>query len=156
VEFAENGEGAVATFTATDPEDDEITWSLTGDDAADFAISDDGVLTFATSPNYEAPADADTDNIYEVTVTATDDDGTPLDGTHDVMIEVTNVEEAATVGIEFSSLQPQVSTPIDVSYVDSTGNPFVDAAGAAYTGIVDDDRDKDDATSTAIPAEDVS
>ena len=156
VEFAENGEGAVATFTATDPEDDEITWSLTGDDSADFAISDDGVLTFATSPNYEAPADADTDNIYEVTVTATDDDGTPLEGTHDVMIEVTNVEEAATVRIELSSLQPQVSTEIDVSYVDSAGNPFVDVAGAAYTGIVDDDRDKDDASSTAIPAEDVS
>ena len=28
VMFAENGEGAVATFTATDPEGDDVTWTL--------------------------------------------------------------------------------------------------------------------------------
>ena len=156
VMYAENGADPVATFTATDPEGDEITWGKEGDDEALFAISEDGVLTFVSPPDYEAPRDVGTNNIYEVTVTATDDDDTPLADSHDVMVEVTNVEEDATVGIELSSLQPQVSTAITVDYVDGVGNPLVDAAGAAYTGIMDDDRDKDDATSSLIPAEDVT
>ena len=159
IKFPENGEGTVATFTAVDPEGDGITWSAsTGADAALFAISEDGgVLTFVSPPDYEEPGDGDDNNIYEVTVTATDDDAvTPRDGSHDVMIEVTNEEEAATVGIELSSLQPQVSTAITFDYVDGVGNPLVDAAGDEHTGIVDDDRDKDEATMSDIPAEDVT
>ena len=156
IEFPENSDAVVATFTATDPEGDEVTWTRTGDDADRFAISEDGVLTFVTPPDYEAPNDVGTNNIYEVTVTATDDDDSPLMGSHSVMIEVTNEEETATVGVDLRSLQPQVSTAITVDYVDGVGNPLVDAAGVAYTGIVDDDRDKDDATSSDIPAEDVT
>ena len=56
IEYPENGDAEVATFTATDPEEKDITWSLTGDDAEDFKITD-GVLTFSSKPNYEAPAD---------------------------------------------------------------------------------------------------
>ena len=158
VEYGEKRTDAVATYTAPDPEGDEIAWTLAaGGDNTLFAISEDGVLTFVSQPNYEAPGDADTNNIYEVTVTATDDDAdSPLADSHDVMVEVTNVEEAATVGIQLSSLQPQVSTAITVDYVDAVGNPLVDADGAAHTGIVDDDRDKDDPASTDIPAEDVT
>ena len=48
------------------------------------------MLTFRSSPDYENPADADTDNTYMVTVKA--DDGTYMD-THDVMVTVTNVDE---------------------------------------------------------------
>ena len=155
-EFTENGEGTVATFTATDPEDDEVTWTLDGGDGALFAISEDGVLTFVSPPDYEARRDVGSNNIYEVAVTATDDDSSPLAGSHSVMVEVTNMEEAATVGIELSSLQPQVSTAITVAYVDGVGNPLVDAAGALHTGIMDDDRDKDDATSSDIPGDDVT
>ena len=72
ITYAENGEGPVATYTATDPENGEITWSLSGDDRGDLEISDQGVLTFKALPDYDAPADADTDNIYEVTVKASD------------------------------------------------------------------------------------
>ena len=154
--YVENSDAVVATFTALDPEDDEITWTVAGDDDELFAISDDGVLTFESPPDYEAAEDADNNNIYEVTVTATDDDAPLLVATHEVMVEVTNEEEAATVGIELSSLQPQVSTAITIDYVDGVGNPLVDEVGAAHTGIVDDDGDKDDATSSDIPAEDVT
>ena len=41
------------------------------------------MLTFRTTPNYEAPADADTDNTYMVTVKAAD--GTYMD-THGVTV----------------------------------------------------------------------
>ena len=81
IEYAENGTEPVDTYTANDPEKGEITWSLLGDDRGDFSISS-GVLTFDTPPDYEAPVDVDTNNVYEVTVKA-------FDGTHTVTMEVT-------------------------------------------------------------------
>ena len=56
-EFAERGEEAVATYSATDAEDDPVTWSLV-DENDDDAFSIDpqqGVLRFGTPPNYEEP-----------------------------------------------------------------------------------------------------
>ena len=84
------GTGPVAAYLATDPESATITWTLEGDDAGDFDISSSGVLTFKSSPDHETPADADTDNVYMVTVVASD--GTYFD-THDVTVTVTNVDE---------------------------------------------------------------
>ena len=67
-DYAENGTGAVGTYSTDGPVD--AIWSLEGDDAGDFDISQDGMLSFTSSPNYEDPADADTDNTYMVTVKA--------------------------------------------------------------------------------------
>ena len=114
--YAENGTGPVTTYSATDPESATITWSLEGDDAADFEISTGGVLTFRTSPDYEAAADDDTDNAYMVTVKA--NDGTYTD-THDVMVMVTNMDEAGTVTL--STMQPQVGVELTASVEDPDG-----------------------------------
>ena len=74
--YRENGTSAVYTFRASDPQRDTITWTLEGTDRGDFTIDrDTGVLTFATSPDFETPADADRNNEYELAVVATDDDG---------------------------------------------------------------------------------
>ena len=70
--YAEDRTDAVATYTATDPENDSITWSLAGDDSEDFSISNTGELTFSTPPDHENPADKDTNNVYLVTVQASD------------------------------------------------------------------------------------
>ena len=68
VEYAENGLLPVATYTATDPEGEQsLTWSLSGTDSGDFTISN-GVLSFNAAPDYEQPADAGSNNVYEVTV----------------------------------------------------------------------------------------
>ena len=88
--YAENGAGTVASYTAADPEESEITWSLSGDDAEDFSISIAGELTFSSSPDYEDPADADTDNEYLVTIEASDGNYT---GTLDVTVTVTDENE---------------------------------------------------------------
>ena len=72
IDYAENRSDRIATYTATDPEQDAITWSLSGDDSGDFFISGTGELTFNTPPDHEAPADADTNNRYEITVQASD------------------------------------------------------------------------------------
>ena len=71
-DYEENGADAVASYTAEDPEGTEVAWSLAGDDAGAFAISDAGLLTFMSPPDYESPEDADRDNVYRVTVQATD------------------------------------------------------------------------------------
>ena len=58
--------------SVTSPPNARVTWSLSGADAARFEISDDGELRFAgLAPDFEAPADSDGDNVYDVTVSAT-------------------------------------------------------------------------------------
>ena len=67
---------AVTTVTATDADlpAQTLTYSIAGGaDAAFFAIDvNTGALTFLAPPDYEAPADANTDNVYEVTVQVSD------------------------------------------------------------------------------------
>ena len=72
--YRENGTARIYTFKATDPERGTITWSTSGDDGSDFTISETGVLTFGTPPDYENPADSDGNNEYLVRVEAQDDD----------------------------------------------------------------------------------
>ena len=81
----ENSDRAVATYTGTDPEGDTLTWSVSGADSDIFSVSDKGQLYFATPPSFEGQTS------YSVTVTATDDDATPLSGSFDVTISVTRV-----------------------------------------------------------------
>ena len=90
MDYAENGMGAVETYMATGPDADMASWSLSGEDMSAFSFSNDGMLTFRSSPDYENPADMGMDNMYMVTITA--DDGTYMD-THDVMVRVTNEDE---------------------------------------------------------------
>ena len=94
VEYAENGTGMVATYSATGPESANAMWSLGGDAAGDFEISSSGgVLTFVRAPDYENPADANMDNVYMVTVMA--DDGTYM-AMREVVVTVTDVEDTTT------------------------------------------------------------
>ena len=93
--YAENATGAVAAYAAADPEsDDSITWSVSGTDARRFAISSTGVLTFKASPDFELPRDANQNNIYEITIAATDGS---LSASLDVVVTVTDINEAATI-----------------------------------------------------------
>lgn len=65
------GATAVATLTA----DEAVSaWAISGGaDAALFTLHPTtGALAFAAAPDFEAPADADGNNIYVVQVTATD------------------------------------------------------------------------------------
>jgi len=68
------GETAVTTVTAVDPNDAWSSYAISGGaDAALFEIDTlTGELAFLAAPDFEAPADADSDNVYEVIVTASD------------------------------------------------------------------------------------
>lgn len=66
---------AVTVVTASDADtDDTLSYSISGgNDQALFDIdSDSGALSFSSAPDFETPLDANTDNIYEVTVRVDD------------------------------------------------------------------------------------
>ncbi|MBE9242670.1 hypothetical protein IQ221_17045 [Synechocystis salina LEGE 00041] len=94
--FAENGTGTVYTVTATDPENDSITYGLetTGDYLLFDIDSNTGIVTFKTSPDFENPTDIGTDNVYDITVTASDG---LLSDSQAIVITVTNVNEAPSI-----------------------------------------------------------
>ena len=90
---AEGSRSLVGDYSAVDPEGSSVFWSLSGDDAALFVITNRSgllFLDFVTPPDFESPADADGDNVYDVTVEAFDGAGT---GMLDVEVTVTNVNE---------------------------------------------------------------
>jgi len=63
----------ITTIQATDPEGDNITYSIEGSDSASMTIgSMSGELYFISPPDYENPQDSNQDNIYEVTIIASD------------------------------------------------------------------------------------
>ncbi|WP_216595484.1 cadherin domain-containing protein [Myxosarcina sp. GI1] len=82
----------VITVTADDPDGDSLNYSISGgSDNSLFSIdSDTGVLSFNTAPDYENPGDNNSDNVYEVEVTVSDDD---LTKTQNLLITVDNVNE---------------------------------------------------------------
>ena len=75
------------TVTASDPDGDTITFSLSGTDASLLSITSSGVVTFNSPPDYEAPNDANTDRIYEISVTVSDGS---LTDSEDFRITITN------------------------------------------------------------------
>ena len=93
-DFRENGTGTIYTYRATDPEGDSFTWSVGGPDGSYFEISDRGVLTFKTPPDFERPPRTD-DNEYQVTVEATDDNSNR--GAFDVIVTVTDLNEGPEI-----------------------------------------------------------
>ena len=116
LDYAENSRGAVARYTATDPERAMVMWSLGGTDAGKFMI-DNGLLTFRESPDFEMPMGGGvngTSNTYMVTVQAMDE--TRHMGMKEVMVEVTNVDEPGMVTL--SAVQPQSATAFTAMVTD--------------------------------------
>ncbi|HYJ82739.1 MAG TPA: cadherin domain-containing protein [Allosphingosinicella sp.] len=92
-------EGYTAGFTVTTGEAGNLTYSLSGADAARFTIvagtGGNRTINFAAAPNFEAPTDANGDNVYEVTVTVS---GGGYSDSQAVAVTVGNVNEAPVIG----------------------------------------------------------
>lgn len=121
VNAAENSAGTIYQATATDPDGNPLTFSLAGGpDAARFAITAAGALSFTTPPDFEAPTDADANNVYLVTLQVSD--GT-ASATLNLAITVTNVGpdgfRVARVGTGFD--RPVFVAPVP----DGSGRVFV-------------------------------
>ena len=112
-----------SAVTATDANNDTLTYSLSGTDAGSFAIGNDTsqiTVGTGTTLDYESGATS-----YSVMVEVHDgaDAGGNADTTVDdaimVTINVTNVDEAGTVTLD--SAQPKVGTVVTASLTDPDG-----------------------------------
>lgn len=75
------------TVSASDAEGNSITYSVSGNDGSRMAVSSTGVVTFILAPDFEAPVDANSDNIYSFNISVSD--GT-LSASEAFTITVTN------------------------------------------------------------------
>ena len=123
-DYPENSDSTVATYAATDPEGETITWDLDGNDDDKLSISSAGVLTFNTVPDFEDKKDHNTDNVYEVTVIASD--GTNKE-TQEVRITITNVNEAPvlTVVEEVTFAEGGTGTVVTFEVTDPDANTTI-------------------------------
>ena len=129
--LVENGTSAgTVVATDADSEDNIESYSTTGGaDQAQFEITNAGVLTFRSAPNFENPLDAistdppnaATNNEYIVVVTATSGTGARALTARDTLtVTVTNVDEAGVV--TFSESNVQVGTALTATLTDPDGS----------------------------------
>ena len=89
---AQENQTSVGTATANE----SVTWSkVSGVDSATVSIvSATGVITFNAAPNFEAPTDVGTNNVYNLTIRATDLFGNTTD--QSIAITVTDVVDTSS------------------------------------------------------------
>jgi hypothetical protein len=94
---AENIATSANAATIKVSESATVTSSAGADTALFNIVTSDSVTAFVrfkASPNFEAPSDGDTNNIYEITLTATDSSGNA--GTQSITITVTDVVDTSS------------------------------------------------------------
>ena len=114
--YPENSVQTVKSYTAVDPENAGINWSLSGDDADLFDI-EGGALTFRDPPDFEVPEDNGNDNDYQVNVNASD--GATAIQTIPVTITVTDENEQPG----FPQEQYTLNIPENTVGVSNAGDP---------------------------------
>ena len=111
-EDAATGTNVGEPLAATDPNDDPMSFALSGDGAGDFAVNQDGQITVAAALDHEGRRS------YSLTATVSDPAG-GADSTQ-VSITVENAEEPGVVVLRAGG-QPQVGTEIAASLQDPDG-----------------------------------
>ena len=118
---------AVTTVSVSDVDEDDLTLSLGGTDAASFDLSNENVLTFKEEPDYE------TKTSYGISLSVTDGTETV---TKDVTIVITNVNDVAPVftsDATFSAAENQTSIGTVIA-TDAEGDTITfDVSGSELT-----------------------
>ena len=116
--------------TATDPNNDELAYSLAGPDSGLFYVDPlSGQISIGagTALDHESPADSGSDNVYELTVQVTDGkdgEGIPdnlIDDEVGVTVTVTDVNEPP----EFISSAVELEIEENSSVNTNVGNPII-------------------------------
>lgn len=118
INYLENSVGPVLDIDARNgtegDTDASVTYSLDGPDAGAFAIDALGSISFLESPDYERPHDADSNNIYQITVL------------------IARANHQSTQKLEIS-----VEDASDIPAFSFIGHGF-DISRASYTGTLED------------------
>ncbi|WP_176591034.1 cadherin domain-containing protein [Sphingobium sp. EM0848] len=126
----------VTTVTATDADlGTVIAYSISGGaDASKFAInSTTGALSFVSAPNFEAPTDVGQNNVYDVTVRASD--GYLFDE-QTIAVTVTNVNEAPVITSNGGGASAAISVPENTTAVTTVQATDPDAGTTLVYSIV--------------------
>tara|TARA_Y100000590_G_scaffold409778_1_gene502255 strand:- start:321 stop:5798 length:5478 start_codon:yes stop_codon:yes gene_type:complete len=99
ISVAEN-QTSVVNVSASDPEGDALSYSLSGPDASSFTVSDTGVISFNNAPDYEVKSN------YSLTVNVSDGTETT---SQTISVSITDVVE--NVAPTISGLSSTVSVP---------------------------------------------
>ncbi|MCS4435716.1 hypothetical protein [Aquiflexum gelatinilyticum] len=114
--FPQTRTGIVYTIIGSDPDGDKLLYSISGPDAASFALdASTGELTFRVAPDVDAPASVDGDNFYFIDVTVKDP--SLASDTQLVIIEVSRHDPEGPFLFRDGSvfLGPNTITPADPS-----------------------------------------
>ena len=127
------------TVTASDADGDTLAYSISsGADSALMSINSSGVVTFISSPDFEAPSDANTDNNYQITVTVSD--GTLSDSENFTVI-VTNDTSDDVTSTNFDGVLIRdgyiQSATVCMAVTDADGDDTCD--GATYSTTTNSD-----------------
>ncbi|WP_242139101.1 PQQ-dependent sugar dehydrogenase [Sphingomonas sp. TREG-RG-20F-R18-01] len=126
VNVVENVTGSVYQATATDANNDTLTYAVTGgSDAARFAITASGQVSFVAPPNFDLPADADGNNVYEVQISVSDGKATTVLA---LAVTVTNSKE----GIAVRRVATGFTSPVAMAPVSDTVVLVAEKGGAIY------------------------
>jgi hypothetical protein len=112
---------SVVTVSASDPDGDSLTYSLTGTDASSLSISSSGVITFNSAPDYE------TKTSYSVTVNVSDGTNTT---SQPLTINITNTNDNAPV---ISGLPTSISVAENQVAVITVSASDVDGGSLTYS-----------------------
>lgn len=121
------GDRQVVITSATDSDGDLLTFSVSGIDAEWFTVVSDGLLSFSVAPDYENPLDANSDNVYALTVSVSD--GTESDQ-ESIEVVVTDVFDGRLVDGPISGAEVTFNATGDTTATDSNGYfafPFLTA-----------------------------
>jgi hypothetical protein len=134
----ENTAGAFYTATASDPNGDPLTYSISGGaDAARFSISGSGALQFATQPNFDLPNDSNGDNAYEVSLTVSD-------GKASATIALTVTVSNSREGIAVRRILTGITNPVAITQYGSSRTLLVAERAGTILSV-------DGATGTSTP-----
>lgn len=119
VSVAENT-ALVLDVAASDADGDALSFSLSGADASLFSIDDNGLLSFASTPNFEAPEDDGGDNVYNLVLMVSD--GSASDSLA-IIVTVTN-DESDDFQLTASAFDTGTSIPLIHACADLGGNNY--------------------------------
>ncbi len=103
---------------------DGLVYTLTGADAARFAVNAAGAVSFINAPDFETPSSSNSSNTYLVNLVATDHGA--LSATQALTVNVVNVNEAPTFNLPSRSLSFNENSN-DIVNLPNAGTQDVDA-----------------------------